>query len=265
MRKLLFVAAVFSLIMVSCQKDQVKTDASIDEVSQDVIELIAALGFKTNDIQKVPEGYLVEGDIIITDEDLRNGIGSGSELVVGDSEHYRTTNVVTGLPRNITVRVNSALPTSYVNATNAAIARYNALGLRLTFTRVTSGGNIVINGVTGASYLASAGFPTSAGNPYSNVNVNRSYLDTWAANTVTSIIAHEIGHCIGYRHTDYMDRSYSCGGAYYNEGSAGVGAIHIPGTPTGASANSWMLACIGNGVNRPFTAADITALRFLYL
>ncbi|WP_126974197.1 M57 family metalloprotease [Gynurincola endophyticus] len=265
MRKLLFVAAVFSLIMVSCQKDQVKTDASIDEVSQDVIELIAALGFKTNDIQKVPEGYLVEGDIIITDEDLRNGIGSGSELVVGDSEHYRTTNVVTGLPRNITIRVNSSLPTSYVTATNAAIARYNALGLRLTFTRVTSGGNIVINPAPStATYLASAGFPIG-GNPHANINVNRNYLDVWVANTVTSIIAHEIGHCIGLRHTDYMDRSYSCGGAYYNEGAAGVGAIHIPGTPTGPDANSWMLACIGNGVNRPFTANDIIALRFLYL
>jgi hypothetical protein len=76
-------------------------------------------------------------------------------------------------------------------------------------------------------------------------------------------MAHEMGHCIGFRHTDYMNRAYSCGGSTYNEGSAGVGAIHIPGTPTGPSASSWMLAC-SNGGNRPFTSADRTALNYLY-
>jgi hypothetical protein len=80
---------------------------------------------------------------------------------------------------------------------------------------------------------------------------------------VGSVIQHEIGHCIGMRHTDYMDRSYSCGGTATNEGSAGVGAIQIPGTPSGPDANSWMLAC-SNGGNRTFNANDIIALNYLY-
>jgi hypothetical protein len=63
-----------------------------------------------------------------------------------------------------------------------------------------------------------------------------------------------------------MNRKYSCGsgGPFNNEGSAGIGAIWIPGTPTKGDANSWMLACIGSGVNRPFTANDITALTTVY-
>jgi hypothetical protein len=61
-----------------------------------------------------------------------------------------------------------------------------------------------------------------------------------------------------------MDRSYSCGGAPTNEGDGGVGAIHIPGTPTGPDAASWMLACLGASTNRPFQANDKTALNFLY-
>ena len=77
-------------------------------------------------------------------------------------------------------------------------------------------------------------------------------------------MAHEIGHAIGFRHTDYMNRSYSCGGSPVNEGSAGVGAIHVPGTPTGPDPNSWMLSCIGSGQNRPFNANDRTALNYLY-
>ncbi len=82
---------------------------------------------------------------------------------------------------------------------------------------------------------------------------------------IATIIGHEMGHCIGFRHTDYFDRSISCGGSADNEGASTVGAVHIPGTPTGAtlSAKSWMLACT-DGSDRPFNNDDKTALDFLY-
>ena len=74
-----------------------------------------------------------------------------------------------------------------------------------------------------------------------------------------------MGHCVGFRHTDYFDRSISCGGSPSNQGTAGVGANHIPGTPTGATASkkSFMLACTDGG-DRPFNADDKTALDYLY-
>lgn len=252
-----------TLTMVACKKSASISDETT-AISNDVLGKIAELGFSNKNVVKHDEGYLVEGDIVITEEQLNNK-PSQSLLRVGTEEQYRTTNTVTGLPRQITIRVASTLPTSYVTATDAAIARYNAQNLRITFSRVTSGGNIVISRApSGAGYLASAGFPTSTGNPYNSVLVNRSYLDTWNANTVASIIAHEVGHCIGFRHTDYMSRQYSCGGSPVNEGASTVGAILIPGTPSGPDPNSWMLACIGNGVNRPFNANDVTALQYVY-
>jgi hypothetical protein len=75
-------------------------------------------------------------------------------------------------------------------------------------------------------------------------------------------MAHEIGHCIGFRHTDYMNRS-SCG-QNSNEGSAGVGAIWIPGTPTTVSGTykSWMMACTDGSPS--FSSADGTALTYVY-
>jgi len=254
----LLIASV--VLIVSCSK----TKDVKPEIADDLKAKVAALGFNPEGIQEHPEGYLVEGDIVLTAEDLNNGHADRKSIIYANEEHYRTTNTVTGLPRNITIRVSTTLPSSYVTAVNTAISRYNAQGLRITMSRVTSGGNIVISAApSGAGYLASAGFP-SGGNPYNSVLVNRSYLDTWNANTVASIMAHEIGHCIGFRHTDYMSRQYSCGGAAYNEGASTVGAIHIPGTPTGPSAGSWMLACIGNGTNRPFTTSDVTALNYVY-
>lgn len=263
MKKLLFsvaLAVAAGVIITACSK----TKDLVPDVSAEVKQKVAALGFDPAGIQEHPDGYLVEGDIVLTKADLEGGHQDRKSIIYANEEHYRTTNLVSGLPRTITIRVNSTLPSRYFSCMDAAISRYNAQNLRVRFSRVTSGGNIVINPApSGSGYLASAGFP-SGGNPYWQVLVNRAYLDTWNTNTVTSILAHEVGHCIGFRHTDYMSRQYSCGGSPYNEGSAGVGAIHIPGTPTGPSAGSWMLACIGNGTNRPFTSADVTALNYVY-
>ena len=82
--------------------------------------------------------------------------------------------------------------------------------------------------------------------------------------TLITILSHEMGHCIGFRHTDYMDRSFSCNGAPVNEGAGNIGAIHIPGTPTGPDRRSWMLSCLGKNDNRPFNKNDQIALDYLY-
>lgn len=258
--------AALALLLVglhSCSKNDPVAVQAEQSISAELAAKITALGFDASEAYPTEGGYIVEGDIFLSDEDLSKPIDLSHTLGIGDEEQYHTTNLVTGLPREITIRVATTLPTSIRTATDNAIARYNAQGLRLTFRRVTSGGNIVIKKApNGAQYIASAGFP-SGGNPYSQILFNTTYSG-WNANTLTSIMAHEVGHCIGFRHTDYMDRSYSCGGSYYNEGNGGVGAVHIPGTPSGPDAASWMLACIGNGVNRPFNANDVTALNYLY-
>jgi hypothetical protein len=259
MKKILF--ATLSLVVVlviSCSKTK---DVPADEISADVKAKVQAMGFGLGSLVKHEDGYMVEGDIILTD-DMLNNQPAGTLLQVSE-EHYRTTNLVTGLPRVITISVDAKLGSSYITATDEAINRYNAQNLLITFQRVSSGANISIVSA-GGNYLASAGFPTSSGQPYGQVKVNARQLAGQPLGTVASVLAHEIGHCIGFRHTDYMNRSYSCGGAASNEGASTVGAIHIPGTPTGPDANSWMLSCIGSGQNRPFTNNDKTALSYLY-
>lgn len=233
-----------------------------------VIAKIHKMGFSTQKIVVAETGYVVEGDILIPFDQL-DAVADVQKLRVGDEEQYRTTNLVTGLPRTITIKFKDGWtsPTQfqeYKDALDAVVARFNALGLSLTFQRKTTTGPadiFLVRDVSGP-FLASAGFPTASGAPYNEVRVNTTIIGN-TYNKVT-ILAHEIGHCIGFRHTDYMNRQYSCGGPPVNEGDAGIGAIHIPGTPTGPDPNSWMLACIGMGVDRPFNANDITALNFLY-
>ncbi|WP_242928002.1 M57 family metalloprotease [Pontibacter vulgaris] len=262
--RLLFASAVMaSFALVSCQKEEEAT--SQDAVNQKTIEQISQLGFNTNNVQRAEGGYIVEGDIFLSDSEL-SSTAKVNALRVGEAEQYRTTNLVQGLPRVITVSMSTSLPSSYLPALDEAIARYNAEGLQITFQRVASGGAIdIVAAPKSAQYLASAGFPTSAGDPHNQIKVATRYIGTapnqaWFA----TILAHEMGHCIGFRHTDYMDRSYSCGGSYSNEGASTVGAILIPGTPSTQDPNSWMLACIGSGQSRPFNANDKTALNYLY-
>ncbi|MER2998838.1 M57 family metalloprotease [Pontibacter populi] len=263
-RLLIVGALVAAFGFTSCQQDEEITTQ--DTVSESTLSRISELGFYNKNVEKVEGGYVVEGDIFLSESDL-TAAHNTKALRVGESEQYRTTNLVNANGgRTITISLDSKLPSSYGASLDAAIARYNAENLTITMSRVSSGADITITAAPrNAQYLASAGFPTTNGNPHNNIKVATRYIGNnpnqgW----FTTILAHEIGHCIGFRHTDYMNRQYSCGGSYANEGASSVGAIHIPGTPTGADPNSWMLACIGSGDNRPFNRNDQTALDYLY-
>src|SRR5688572_31855061 len=194
-----FIAAL-ALVVTGCKKEA--ATPSQDAITPAVLEKIAALGFSNKDVAVHEDGYLVEGDIIITAGDMDRA-AQKQLLRVGSEEQYRTTNLVKALPRSISVSVSSRLPSSYIEAVDMALARFNAENLLLTFRRVASGADISI--VKGAgNYLASAGFPTSGGAPYSQVKINSNALSGQPQATVVSVIAHELGHCIGFRHTDYM-------------------------------------------------------------
>ena len=266
MIKHLFKLAVLVLFVAgfnSCANKQ-DTPNLTQDLSQDIQQKIANLGFNPENAFAADGGYIVEGDIFLTDAELNSG-WDGLTLRVGEAEQYRTTNLVTGTPRTIVVTTSGGnITTGLSNAIDDAIDRYNAENLSLTFVRGGSsgGGNINIRVVNTGQYIASAGFP-SGGNPYNTIKYAKKY-NNYSNGFMTTVIAHEMGHCIGFRHTDYMDRSYSCGGSYANEGSSGVGAIHIPGTPTTADPNSWMLACLSATTNRPFNSNDVTALNYLY-
>jgi Dual-action HEIGH metallo-peptidase len=278
MKKIVYFGAAaiaLAITVLSCTK------SSVDEVNPNALSgdekgLVRAAGFNSNWAEKTSDGnYLIEGDILLTKAQLQEmvGVDPAHELVIANSEHYRTTNVVS-LPatgqRTITVRLGTGFPSYFSTGLDQALARYNNLNLRIRFQRVTTGGNIVISaanlGTSGGGCILgqASGFP-SGGNPSSGFTLSNSscavsFLSN--ANKADEVMAHEIGHCIGFRHTDYMNRS-SCG-QNVNEGSAGIGAIQIPGTPgtVGGTYNSWMMACVNN--NPAFSAADGVALNYVY-
>jgi len=253
---------IAGIAITSCKKESKET--AQNEISQEVFAKIANLGFNTSDAQVTEGGYLVEGDIFLSDANL-NEIPTSPNLRIAEVEQYRTFNLVTGSPRTITVSTTGNISTSLSAGIDEAISRYNAERIGLTFQRGgnNGGGTINIKLVNTGQYIASSGFP-SGGNPYPEVKYARMYQN-YSLGFLATVITHEIGHCIGFRHTDYMNRAYSCGSGG-NEGQAtnGVGAVLIPGTPSTPDAASFMLACLSATTNRPFNNNDKTALNYLY-
>jgi hypothetical protein len=262
MKKLLSIATI-ALVggILSCQPEDGLQPGS--EVTQEALTMIRDLGFSTENVQIVDGDYLVEGDIILSRQQL-DGSAQRSTLRIAEVEQYHTFNLVKSLPRSVSVSVSGTVSAAFSNSVNNAIARYNAENLNISMQRVASGGDIVIRIVNTGRYIASAGFPDNQGNPYPEVKYAKKYT-TFSDGFMTTVLAHEIGHCIGFRHTDYMNRAYSCGsGGSEGEVTSGVGAVHIPGTPTGPDAASWMLSCLSSTTNRPFNTNDKVALDYLY-
>ena len=261
----------------SCKK--VSNDTNTSGLSAEETDLVYAAGFNKNWAEKTKDGsFLIEGDILLTKAQLQDMAGKtpSHNFIIADEEHYRTFNIVTtpntGI-RTITVRLTSGFPTYYSTALDSALARYNSYNLKINFQRISTstGGDIVITaadlGTSGGGCILgrASGFPDASGNPSPGFTLSNSSCATTYINTVDKadeVIAHEMGHCIGFRHTDYKKRS-SCGpGA--GESAGTIGAVYIPGTPTNVSGsyNSWMMACVNGSPS--FGDADVIALKEVY-
>ncbi|WP_342374913.1 M57 family metalloprotease [Myxococcus stipitatus] len=256
-KKTAVLAVTCGALLAGCGGDLQAEQAVQDEIVSNLLQA----GFPASDILVSDGDVYVGRDAHVTLEASREML----QAPPASEEQYRTTNQVGAGVTKICVNPTADFNTYNMlsQGLNLAIANYNERGLRLTFARGPSTGctaNITAQTMGGTG--GSAGFP-SGGMPYGIINIGTG-LNSYSADVNEHVITHELGHAIGFRHSDYYNRSISCnvGG---DEGDAGVGAIHIPGTPTTAVVGgSIMNSCFRDSETGEWTGSDITALNALY-
>lgn len=258
--KLLYLSFFYLCIgNIACSKENipVKTNNALSAAEK---EILLARGLSSDNVIRLDKGIVVEGDIFISYQELP-GVENRRAVQLPRSEHYYTGRLVSGGIIRVTVDV--SLPQKISVAIDSALLRYNNLGLSISFLKVNAFPDIAIIGSSISGITGITGFPTISG-PSPIIELNTALLSSWRLPSVTSVITHLIGHSIGFHHSDISNAG--CGSFLSVRDSLNTiaPAVHIPGTPVGSSANSWMAACISDGINRPFTSADITALNYLY-
>ncbi|MDN3204149.1 M57 family metalloprotease [Algoriphagus sediminis] len=259
---------------ISCQVDEVLEEQNeiIEELPENEVEIdprflefLEKSKIVTKDIQRFNDGYIIGGDVLVTDEKLNEW------WEIQNNPNYQSKTVsIVSVPNNqvrtITYRFAPFTPIATQVLVNDVMAKYNSIrNFNLKFQQTTSTNQdllISMNSLIPGIGLGSWPF---------NGNIGDSIeLDPiWFGSSSNSdgqkkfVIAHEIGHCIGFRHGDWAQ----AGEGLFDEFGRFIGAELIPATFEGDPFSIYNSGPFYNSTVPNFTDwyyTDLLAIRFMY-
>jgi hypothetical protein len=248
----LTVAGALLLIFRSC------TRSDIPEQTPETFDLAAlhqsvsqAMGTAPEQVvyDEAEKQFVVEEDGYVTLEDAQlrfgNKAGTPPSGVAGTTQmaHY----FLIAPPKENTIKIyaDATVPSAWVSALDKAIANWNNTGSTVYMKRVTTSSGSTTR-VTAthiqSSTIASAAYPDYYGYPGRKITVN-TYHNSLSRSKKVFALTHELGHSIGFSHTN---------------GSSGE---RIDGTPKADSESVMNAVCRSwDG----FTKNDLRAVRAIY-
>lgn len=249
----MFTACTQDEYLNSYSEESVQETPGIEEM---VAYLVSEYGFSTEDIRITDSSLIVEGDIAFDIDGFWDKYANKNPAT---RAHYSYTNLVSSNHRYILVTSPAVgqtgeVPTDWLIASVNAISAWNSLNGDIQFT-VYKGDPY--NGCIAVAYIdhgaannviATADPPHSDGRPGMYVKINPNYYSSLTANQKTWAMIHELGHCIGFRHTD-----------------EGIGTLLYSGDQNTTDPTSVMHEYLLSNPTPPyFTSYDIAAYGLLY-
>lgn len=246
-------------LFMACEQEEIrKEEIPVNEIAQGDKDLIRALGFDISDLKDDGEFYVVENDILLRKDRLADYKPAvpvvERDPTNGRAEQARVDALISlANQRNITVFVDGTIPTGgdddWRTEVQQAIADINAVpNSRIRMQYVTSApADITIRDDagalndgswvwTGSSWawtwtLAQAEWPLN-GNAGFQVRINNNTDNNRVMTTGQKRhnIAHELGHCVGFRHTNWSGLGES----------TATGIVGTPNTGSNPDPNSVM-------------------------
>lgn len=266
----------------SCKKDSISGKTAAVPQDDPKIAVLKKMGFQTDGIIDKGKYFIVENDIMISkDADIFSKplTASGKPDFFRGPKTDQSRQDYTVTQSSVTIRIDSSIPSDgstddWHSAIATAVGYWNAVpNNRIVFSITTSSSaDIVImsdSNLLPDYAIAASEFPSTSDLPGNLMLINLDYNsnETVAAGQKAYNIVHELGHTIGYRHTNWD----ALGEPTYSTSTLGpytfniYGANLVNGTRSGTSdTHSVMNGGTAEDSWNGFSNFDILAQRTVY-
>jgi hypothetical protein len=249
---LFFSLALLLVVFQSCKKNDVQdiAPAATDNIAALQQAVASSVGMPAGKVVYLQseKQFVVDGDSYVTLADAKARFAAnpaGRSAVNGANQMISYYTILPEKVSTIKIYADATVPATWVAALDSAIKNWNTAGTKVQMQRITTSTGATTKVTTTnntTSTIASSAYPDYYGNPGNKITIN-TYYNTMVDSKKIFAITHELGHSLGFSHTN------------------GTYGYLVTGTPTsdpGSIMNASVLYWVG------FTANDLLAVNTVY-